>query len=62
MEYYLTHMIYQIENVSGQFDVTQLVKASNKERAREAVIKAVENENKKITILQVRVDDTLIGS
>jgi hypothetical protein len=60
MEYYLTHMIYQIENVSGQFDVTQLVKASNKERAREVVIKTAEN--KKIIIIQVRVDDTLIGS
>jgi hypothetical protein len=63
MEYYLTHMIYKVENVTGQFTITQLVKASNKDEAREAVRKAAEKEFiKGEHILQIRVDDTLVGS
>lgn len=56
-------MIYKVENVTGQFTITQLVKASNKDEAREAVRKAAEKEFiKGEHILQIRVDDTLVGS
>jgi len=56
-------MIYKVENVTGQFTITQLVKALNKDEAREAVRKAAEKEFiKDEHILQIRVDDTLVGS
>jgi len=68
MEYYLTKLTIEIE-VPGpdrhtyyqKVKVKQLVKASSKDNAREAVKKAAMLEYPEGKIHEIRVNDTLIG-
>ena len=68
MEYYLTKLTAEIKETAlagpcyiNTVKVKQLVKASDKEKAREAVKKALLAEYPTATILEIRVNDTLIG-
>ncbi len=67
LNFYLTKMEFELEMEmfgkpakTGVKKVLQLVKAKDKESAREAVkIEAVKEFGEKITIYEIRVDDTL---
>jgi hypothetical protein len=63
--YYLTKLegVVKVEGFDDlTINVQQLVKASSKEKAREAVKKAaIEDQGKKLLILAIYVFDTLIG-
>ena len=69
MEYFLTEMNCRIEyGIERSFKtdlpkITQLVKASDKDSARKAVEEAAKIEyGDKITIYEIRVHDTIVGS
>ena len=60
MNYYLSHMEFQVCGINGQ--ITQLVKASNEIEARIAVEKAAIDEHEdNILIFSIRIDDLIIG-
>lgn len=64
MNYYLTRMeyFYNPLSINEKLTLTQLVKASSKENARIAVqIAAAEDKGDEITIIEIKVLDTLIG-
>ncbi len=61
MEYYLTEMKCKINQLVGEIDVIQLVKATIPEFARKIVKETAEKEHRNIVIFSIRIKDTLIG-
>lgn len=62
MEYYLTKMKCQVSPIDDEITVTQLVKATTPELARQAVEDAAKEEKgDDIMIFEIRVQETLIG-
>jgi hypothetical protein len=62
MEYYLTKMKCQVSLIDNEITVTQLVKATTPELARQAVERAAKEEKGDgIIIFEIRVQKTLIG-
>jgi hypothetical protein len=59
--YYLTRLTYTIDDVCGQFEVTQLVKAEDKSKAKSAVEAEALKKLKQHNILEIRVHDTIIA-
>lgn len=59
-EYFLTKMTF-VHPLAGEITVPQLVNASSKEKAREAVKKQAHEEMPEMLILEIKVYDTLIG-
>jgi len=62
MEYYLSKMKCQVSPIHNEIEVIQLVKASSPQLARDEVERAaIEEQGKKITIFEIRIQETLIG-
>lgn len=61
--YFLTKTRFKAEFIEEQIELIQLVQASDKEKARAAVQKDWDknNTNNQFVLLEIRVDDTLIG-
>lgn len=62
MEYYLTKMKCKVSPIHDEITVTQLVKATTPELARQEVERAAKEEKgDDIMIFEIRVQETLIG-
>ena len=61
MNYYLTKLTHKMKDISGTFEVLQLVRASNKELARDVVRRMALVELREEDIIGIRVNDTLFG-
>jgi len=60
-EYYLTKITFALSPIHDETTVTQLVNASSKIKARQAVLSKALEEYPKMKILEIKVYDTLIG-